>query len=145
MKNIFQVISFVAVFFVGLANAAAPTNTKGEGSAIHGYDPVAYFTESKAVKGDDQFSADYNGATWLFAKAENKALFEADPEKYAPQYGGYCAYAAANDAVVDVDPTAWHISDGKLFLNYNQRIQKKWLAEKSSYISKADAFWMTLK
>lgn len=145
MKILFHLISLMMVLFAGIANAAAPINTNGGSSAIHGYDTVAYFTESKAVKGNDQFAVEYNGATWLFSQAENKALFEADPEKYAPQYGGHCAYAAAQSAVVDIDPHAWHISDGKLFLNYNKGVQKKWLPEKSSFIPKADAFWLTLQ
>lgn len=145
MKSLFHLISLVVVLFAGIANAASPINSKGGSSAIHGYDTVAYFTESKAVKGDDQFAVEYNGATWLFSQAENKALFEAEPEKYAPQYGGYCAYGAAQNAVVDIDPDAWHISDGKLFLNYSARVQKKWLAEKPEFISKADAYWLTLQ
>ena len=145
MKNLLYVFSLVMVLFGGVANAGGPINTKGEGSAIHGYDTVAYFTESKPVKGSSKYAVEYKGAQWLFSSAKNKALFEANAEKYAPQYGGHCAFAAAHDNIADTDPNAWHITDGKLFLNYNKDVQKRWLPNKKAFIPKADAFWKTLK
>lgn len=144
MKYFMYVCTLLVAMISGVANAATPINLEG-GQAIQGYDTVAYFTEGKPVKGDANISAEYQGATWLFSQEKHKTLFVANPEKYAPQYGGYCAYAAANDALVEIDPTAWDITDGKLFLNYNDRVQKNWLKKKDFYVSKADSFWSTLK
>lgn len=126
------------------ANAGLPVNTQHSDYAIHGYDTVAYFTEGKPVKGNDQFVAEYNGAQWAFSSAENKTLFENDPGKYAPQFGGYCAFAAAHNALSDVDPAAWHIIDGKLYLNYSQRVEFMWLGNLSSNLEKAESYWSTL-
>ncbi|MEQ9230340.1 MAG: YHS domain-containing (seleno)protein [Cyclobacteriaceae bacterium] len=111
------------------------------GLAINGYDPVAYFTESKAVKGAKQFSNDWNGSTWLFASGDNLKAFKENPEKYAPQYGGYCAFGMSSGYKAKIDPNAWTIHDGKLYLNYNSGVQKKWLTEKEAYIQKATANW----
>jgi hypothetical protein len=81
------------------------------------------------------------GATWRFASAEHRDLFAKSPGKYAPQYGGYCAYAVANGKTADIDPAAWTVRDGRLFLNYDADVQKKWLADPDGYIAKADANW----
>ncbi len=143
MKRFAYLISIALLAISGFANAG-PLNTKGGVYATHGYDPVAYFTESKPVKGYSQFAAEYQGAQWIFSSAENKALFEGNPEKFAPQYGGHCAFAAAHENVVDIDPAAWHIHEGKLYLNYNKSVQKKWLPKKAAFIPKADSFWLTL-
>jgi len=135
-------------FFAALVLAAAPVlavtpiNKSFFGSvAIHGVDPVAYFTDGKPVEGSKQFSYEWKGANWLFASAEHRDLFAQDPEKYAPQYGGYCAYAVAKNSTADIEPDAWTIRDGKLYLNYNADIQKKWLEDPDGYIAKADAYW----
>lgn len=109
--------------------------------AVGGYDSVSYFTESKPVKGSEEFSLDYMGATWLFSSQENLALFEAEPEKYAPQYGGYCAYAVAQGTTAKGDPTLWEIVDDKLYLNVNKKIKNRWSAKKDFYIPKSDANW----
>ena len=111
------------------------------GLAIRGTDPVAYFTEGKAVKGDSQFESEWQGATWRFASAENQQLFESDPEAYAPQYGGYCAKALAEGNVVSTDPEAWKIVDGKLYLNYSPEVQQQWLKDVPGNIALADANW----
>lgn len=111
------------------------------GLAIKGYDPVAYFTESKPVKGSKEFSFKWKDSTWQFANAENLKTFIANPEKYAPEYGGYCAWGMSNGYKAKIDPTAWTIVDGKLYLNYNSSIQKKWLPEKEKLILKADSNW----
>lgn len=111
------------------------------GQAIRGYDPVAYFTEGRPVEGQSAFSLDWNGATWRFASAENRALFEADPERYAPQYGGYCAWAVSQGYTASVDPNAWDIVDGRLFLNYSKDIQTKWRAGQADFIVAADRNW----
>ncbi|WP_422132676.1 YHS domain-containing (seleno)protein [Endozoicomonas sp. ALD040] len=109
--------------------------------AVSGYDPVAYFTDSKPVKGSDKFSTRYKGATWYFSSEEHKKLFLESPEKYAPQYGGYCAWAVAQGKTASADPQQWTIEDGKLYLNYNSSVQKKWLKDKKNLINKADDNW----
>ncbi|WGI20597.1 YHS domain-containing (seleno)protein [Amylibacter sp. IMCC11727] len=130
-----------ALMVPAVANARAkPVYTEGK-IAIDGTDAVAYFTESKPVAGSKSHSLKYKGSTWLFSSAENKAKFEADPEAYAPQYGGYCAYAMARGAVAPTVPEAWRIVDGKLYLNFSKAIQKKWQKDIPGEISKADANW----
>lgn len=112
--------------------------------AIQGYDTVAYFTQNQAVQGEPEFQSEWQGTVWLFSNAEHKALFDADPEAYAPQYGGYCAYAMADGKAVRVDPTAFSVVDGKLYLNFSQRIQSRWEANTSTFIERANPHWMTL-
>lgn len=112
--------------------------------AIKGYDAVAYFTEAQAIKGNEAFRYEWKGANWQFSSAENLALFKANPEKFAPQYGGYCAYAVAKNSTASIDPTQFTIVDNKLYLNYNQRINKKWLADRDNFIAVADVNWPAL-
>lgn len=109
--------------------------------AIKGYDPVAYFSESKPVQGTDEHTYEWKGATWHFANAENLETFTEDPEKYAPQYGGYCAYAVANGYTAKIDPEAWKIVDGKLYLNYNKDVQQDWESKQQEYIEQANQNW----
>lgn len=111
------------------------------GVAVGGYDPVAYFTEGKAVKGSKQITTEKNGARWRFSSEENRAAFEADPSRYAPQYGGYCAWAVSQGYTAKGDPNAWKIVDGKLYLNYNRSVQRTWAKNTSKNIAKADANW----
>jgi len=125
-----------------LAGAASPVNKSLFGGvAIEGYDPVAYFTDGKPVEGEKKHSFEWRGATWRFASAEHRDAFAAEPEKYAPVYGGYCAYAVANDSLAGIDPEAWTIHDGRLYLNYSLAIREKWLQDLPGYIAKADANW----
>ena len=111
------------------------------GTAIDGTDPVAYFTEGKPVKGSSDFEHEWNGATFHFASAENRDLFAANPEKYAPQYGGYCAWAVSQGYTASTDPEAWKIVDGKLYLNYNKDVQTRWEGDIPGHIASADANW----
>ncbi|MEO1475303.1 MAG: YHS domain-containing (seleno)protein [Pseudomonadota bacterium] len=123
------------------------------GYAIDGYDTVAYFDLDataldddglptvSAVKGDPEFSAEYNGATWIFATAENRDKFQADPAKYAPAYNGYCAYAAAQGNLAKTNPNAWRVIDGTLYLNFNSNIQRRWVRDIPGHISQANANW----
>jgi YHS domain-containing protein len=111
------------------------------GTAIEGYDPVAYFEEGKPVEGDSDHAYEWMGATWYFASAENRDRFAADPEKYAPQYGGYCAWAVANGYTAKIDPQAWAVVDDKLYLNYSLDVQQQWRQDVPGNISKADANW----
>ncbi len=124
------------------AQASDLINTTFFGNvAIEGYDPVAYFAENAPVKGQKQFSHEWRGANWRFSSARNRDRFAAEPEKYAPQYGGYCAYAVANGSTAGIDPGQFSIVDGKLYLNYNAKIQKRWLEDRDNYIKSADQNW----
>ena len=127
-----------------LADKAPVYTGNFSNTAVEGYDPVAYFTEGKPVKGDKDFTFEYQGADFRFASAENLALFKADPTKYAPQYGGYCAWAVAQGKTAKGDADHWRIVDGKLYLNYNGSIQKKWEADIDGFITAADANWPTV-
>lgn len=120
-------------------------NADASGLAIYGYDPVAYFTEGKPVEGRAEFTAVHDGATWRFASAAHRDRFIADPAAYAPQYGGCCAFGVAGDYKVKVDPAAWRIVDGKLYLNYDTRVQRRWVADIPGYIAKAAANWPGLR
>jgi YHS domain-containing protein len=127
------------------ALALDPVNASFFGVAIEGTDPVAYFTEGRPVAGSKAHSLEYLGATWRFASAEHKAAFEADPEKYAPQYGGYCAWAVSQGYTAGIDPDAWSIVEGKLYLNYDERVMKTWLEDRDALIEQADARWPGLR
>jgi len=124
----------------GVVNASSWT-----GSAIEGYDPVAYFEEGKPVEGDSDHAYEWMGATWYFASAENRDLFAADPEKYAPQYGGYCAWAVSQGYTAKIDPQAWAVVDDKLYLNYSPDVQKQWQQDVPGHITKADANWPDIR
>ncbi|MEL6288502.1 MAG: YHS domain-containing (seleno)protein [Pseudomonadota bacterium] len=114
------------------------------GTAVGGYDPVAYFTQSKAIRGAKDITTEWDGVTWRFASAENRDLFTANPTKYAPQYGGFCAYAVGYGSTAKGDPKQWKIVDGKLYLNYNRSIKRKWERKQSSLIKAADKNWPKL-
>lgn len=127
--------------------AATPFNTlkrglisdSETGIAINGYDTVAYFTDAKAVPGSNAHTLSWSGATWKFASQEHLDLFKAQPEKYAPQYGGYCAYGAAKGYLVSIEPEQFTLLNGKLYLNYSADIQKKWVLDPAGYNKLADA------
>ena len=146
MPYIKRAIQWPLFFILGfLMHSAAfaidPIHESLFGSAIDGYDPVAYFKESKAVEGSNDFVHEWNDSKWYFSSAENKADFIAAPEKYAPQYGGYCAWAVSQGYTAPTDPNAWHIEDGKLYLNYDQNVQKTWLKDIPGFIKSADKAW----
>lgn len=111
------------------------------GLAIDGYDPVAYFTEQKPVKGSSEFRTDYHGATFQFASAAHREAFVAEPAKYAPQYGGFCAYGMAKGYKAVIDPAAFTVVHEKLYLNYSESVRTRWLSDIPGYIQKADANW----
>ncbi len=116
-----------------------------EGAAIEGYDPVAYFTDGKAVPGKDGITHEWMGATWKFANAEHRDAFAADPGKYAPQYGGFCAWAVSQGYTAKIDPAAWRIENGKLYLNYSKSVQARWAKDIPGNVAKADANWPEIK
>lgn len=115
-----------------------------EGTAVGGYDAVAYHTQGQAVPGDPSITLSHQGATWRFATAENRALFEANPDAYAPEYGGHCAWAAAQGYLAQGDPEVWRIFDGRLFLNATQGVNRRWLRDVEGFIQQADANWPSL-
>ncbi len=145
--NLRTALAAALVVLAGVAPAAAlsPVNrTTFGGVAIDGWDPVAYFTDGKPIEGSKEFAFDWHDATWRFASAAHRDLFVGAPEKYAPQYGGYCAWAVAQGSTADIDPQAWRIEDGRLFLNYSLEVQKKWAADIPGNIAKGDANWPKL-
>jgi hypothetical protein len=109
--------------------------------AVSGYDPVAYFTTSKPAEGKKEFSTRWMDTEWRFASPANRDLFIANPQKYAPQYGGYCAWAVSQGYTASADPKLWKIVDDKLYLNYDQDVQKKWEADIPGLIRQADRNW----
>ena len=115
------------------------------GLAIGGYDAVAYHTDNAALPGDDSISFEYNGATWHFTSEENRDLFVADPERYAPAYDGHCAYGAALDGKVPGDPELWAIVDDVLYLNINAQVQGFWDEDRAGHIQQADQNWEHLE
>jgi YHS domain-containing protein len=130
----------------GAVTAASGAQVVGEvnvndGYAVHGYDVVAYFTAGAPAEGDDRFTAAYQGAQYRFASAEHRDTFKQDPAKYAPQYGGFCAFGTSVGRKFDGDPHAWRIVDGKLYLNLNKKIQTRWLQDTDGYIRGANHNW----
>ena len=143
MKALF-VITLLALT-TSYASAVSPVNKSTFGGlAIKGYDPVGYFTERKAVKGSQEFETEHAGAKWRFVSQENLKLFTADPEAYAPQFGDYCAWAVSQGYTANIDPEAWKIVDGKLYLNYNKPVQEKWEKDAENLIKKANQNWPEL-
>ena len=112
------------------------------GIAINGFDPVAYFIEGKPVAGMAEFAAQWKEATWHFSSNKNRLAFLAAPEKYAPQYGGYCAFAMSLDAFATTVPEAWSIENGKLYLNFSKGVRTDWLRDKQEHIDRANDNWV---
>ncbi|MEM7072342.1 MAG: YHS domain-containing (seleno)protein [Pseudomonadota bacterium] len=114
------------------------------GLAIHGYDPVAYFKLSEgdeAIPGSPDYEYEWNGALWRFASMENLQLFRDNPQYYAPQYGGYCAYAVSRGYTAPIEPNAWAVESGKLYLNYNKPVRILWNLDRTGNIDKANVNW----
>lgn len=130
------------VLLTGAAIAKDPVYTGFLGNtAAGGYDVVAYFKEGQPVKGKEMFQTAYKGADWLFSSKEHLAAFKANPEQYAPQYGGYCAWAVAQGYTAKGDPLQWTIHENKLYLNYDTEVQNKWLKNMPSFIEQGDRNW----
>ena len=135
-----------ALILIALTGAAlAQSNVDSSGLALKGYDPIAYFTEKKPVPGKAEFTAQHEGATYRFASAANRDAFAAAPAKYTPQYGGYCAFGMAAGYKAPIEPDAWTIVDGKLYLNFNQSVRSRWSSDIPGYIRKADANWPAIQ
>jgi YHS domain-containing protein len=127
------------------AYAAGESNVDSSGLALKGYDPVAYFAEGKPLQGKAELTARHEGATYRFASAANRDAFAAAPAKYAPQYGGYCAFGTASGYKAPIEPDAWTIVDGKLYLNYNREVRSRWSTDIPGYIRKAEAQWPAIR
>ncbi|MEO0796260.1 MAG: YHS domain-containing (seleno)protein [Verrucomicrobiota bacterium] len=146
MKHIVRIPFFavVSLMFASCANlpegAVSPQNLS-EGVAIKGYDPVAYFHQGKPVEGSPEIDATWEGAVYHFATEENREVFINSPEKYVPQYGGYCAYAIAVDQIADIDPDYWAIVDERLYLNANGFAQTLWDLDRPANIESGNANW----
>ena len=134
-----------SAFAVAEVNVAPGKTLLGPGVAVHGYDTVAYFTQGKPTLGSAKFSKVHNNATYRFANAENLKTFEANPDKYVPAYGGFCAFGVSVGAKFDGDPRLWKIVDGKLYLNLNEEIQKTWLEDIPGNITKANEAWKRIE
>ncbi|MBN9691037.1 MAG: YHS domain-containing protein [Verrucomicrobia bacterium] len=139
----------LVVFLVGLVGPVSAAdkilqNLNQEGVALQGYDPVAFFTVGGPVKGQAQFSSDYRGAKYWFHSAKNKATFDANPAKYEPQFGGYCAYGVGRKALVDIKIDAWQIVDGRLLMQKNQSIRDDFNEDPAGNLKKADGNWPAL-
>lgn len=134
------------IFTLGLIYWQTPTTEiyQVDGLAIAGYDAVSYHNEGSAIKGSDEFVYSWKSATWQFASAQNLALFKENPSKYAPQFGGYCAWGMREGYKAETDPVnAWTVTDGLLYLNYNKAVQEGWLSEMQKSIDIADKNWST--
>ncbi|MUJ21669.1 YHS domain-containing (seleno)protein [Aliivibrio fischeri] len=126
------------------AFAIEPVYSDFFGKAIKGYDPVAYFTVSQAIKGNKNITYQWNGSKWYFSSQDNFKLFISNPTMYAPQYGGYCAWAVSEGYTAKIDPNAWDIFEGKLYLNYGKSVQKTWKKDIKGNVVKADVNWPKL-
>jgi len=141
LVSIASIVTLITLYSVALAGTKPAVNTNKSGLALKGYDAVAYFTNGKPVMGEKKFSYKWMKATWYFSSKENLELFKDEPRKYAPQYGGYCAYAVGNNYTYPADPLAWKIVDGKLYLNANGEVQQLWMKDIPGYVEKGDKNW----
>jgi len=139
MKSAFTGILILLIVPLAFAGQP-PTFATGDG-AIRGYDPVAYFIMGEPTPGKNRYSTKWQGAIYRFSSADNLVLFKSDPERYAPQYGGYCAYAMSRGALANTDPAAWSIVNGKLYLNFSPAVQKRWRQDIPGHIRAANRNW----
>jgi YHS domain-containing protein len=141
--NVIKSVTVAATLVISSFSFAADVdvNANANDLAIHGYDAVSYFTESKASKGSHKYTATYKSAIYQFSSEENRELFQDNPEKFAPQFGGFCAMGVALNRKLDIDPAAWEIVDEKLYLNLNKAVQKKWLSDVPTHLETANRVW----
>jgi len=134
---------FIALLLAAAASppaAADDFNARG-GLAISGYDPVAYIAEGRARRGASAYHADWRGSRWLFVSSANRDAFLAEPDRYAPRYGGWCAYGMAHGYKAPIDPEAWTVVGDRLYLNYSKSVRRTWLGDVPGFLAKADAHW----
>jgi YHS domain-containing protein len=144
MRQTTRFYLFIFCFFSQLVFAGDAVYQK-DGIAIGGYDPVSYHTTRKASKGDSQYAYQWNSGSWHFSSQSNMELFAANPEKYAPRYGGFCAYAASKGALAPTDPQAWTVKDNRLYLNYSTAVRSKWREDIDDNIALANKNWPDLR
>jgi YHS domain-containing protein len=142
MKQFFSLLT--GLLLTGMAYTQEIKFNSKDGVAIKGYDPVAYFTQQKAVKGNDEFTLDWSGSKWKFSTKAHLDSFRLNPGKYTPQYGGFCAYGCSENHLAPTDPEAWTIIDQKLYLNYSLKTRVVWLKDTLTRIKNADQFWPVL-
>jgi YHS domain-containing protein len=142
-KNV--AISIIGLLFSFSLLAQQPEIFSTDAGAIAGYDPVAFFKEGKAVPGKKELTTSWNGADWHFSSSENLTLFEREPAKYAPQYGGYCAYGTAAGHKSPTLAETWTIVNDKLYFNYNPKVKKLWNENQKALIETADNNWPVVK
>lgn len=143
MKKLITILFLVFTLPQAFAQSSEVFTT--DEGAIHGYDPVAYFKEGKPLMGKKEFSTLWNGAQWCFSSKQNLEAFKSNPEKYAPQYGGYCAYGTSEGHKAPTQPDAFTIVNGKLYLNYNKDVKTEWSKNQKERIQKADQNWPMVK
>lgn len=143
MKRVLSVI-LLTIFTIGITNAQSVKFNSTDGVAIKGYDVVAYFAQQQAVVGNDAFTTEWSGSKWKFASQANLDSFKIAPQKYAPQYGGFCAYGCSDNHLSPTDPNAWTIVNDKLYLNYNLKVKSFWIKDTTNLIKKADGLWPSL-
>ena len=142
-KKLFLLVA--ACFITAIAFAQKPVIFQQEGKAVSGYDVVSFYSETGPVKGYDSLSVQWQDASWLFATAANKEAFTANPEKFAPQFGGYCAYGMAGGYKAAAMIDTWTIENGKLYFNYNKKVKTYWDKDRTGYIEKANGNWPAIK
>lgn len=135
------VLGFILLLIAPHALAGQPLSFATADGALRGYDPVAYFTSGEPTPGRNQYSTQWQGAIYKFDNADNLARFRSDPKRYAPQYGGYCAYAVARGATASTDPEAWTIVNGRLYLNFSPAVRERWKRDIPGNIRAADNNW----
>ncbi len=141
MRIMFALLIALGVPASASADPAPSVSATQDGVAIGGYDPVGYFTEGRPVAGSANFTLFWNGATWRFASTGSRARFEANPEAYAPAFGGYCAWAISQNYIAPGDPLVWRIVDGRLYLNFNQRAKMLWEVDLAGAIARGHMNW----
>jgi hypothetical protein len=147
LKQFEMKIITIALIAIRLSTAAIAQDIEyysPAGTAIKGYDPVAYFVQNKAVMGSDKYTVEWSGSLWKFISQSDLDSFKLAPEKYAPQYGGYCAYGASENHKAPTDPNAWTIVNNKLYLNYDSKVKEYWIKDTTARIKTADNLWPEL-
>ena len=144
MKRIILSLLFASLVLPVFAQTKTLLNLDKSGAAIQGYDPVAFFTDHKPVKGDQKFLVKHDGAIYFFASKEHKDAFKADPAKYEPVFGGYCAYGVSRNKLVEIDVDAFQIVDGKLLLQYSKGVRDDFNKDAKGNFAKAESYWPKL-
>jgi len=143
ITSLIKSVAIAATLAISSVSFAADidVSTNANDLALHGYDAVSYFTDSKATKGNKKYTASYKSAIYQFSSEDNRNKFKMNPEKFAPQFGGFCAMGVALNKKLETDPTAWKIVEGKLYLNLNKAVQKKWLSDVPGHLTSANRIW----